>query len=96
MASNEIDLKDILLDCREAELLLALMCQHFSGQFSKYFLAVSSDFCHFVFPIILVSHVNFKQMKRKGFALWNDRAVPFTQGIFTTVMILLQYLHGTG
>ncbi len=73
-----------------------VMCQHFSGQFSKYFLAVSSDFCHFVFPIILVSHVNFKQMKRKGFALWNDRAVPFTQGIFTTVMILLQYLHGTG
>ncbi|WP_198265083.1 transposase [sulfur-oxidizing endosymbiont of Gigantopelta aegis] len=75
---------------------LHVMCQHFSGQFSKYFLAVSSDFCHFVFPIILVSHVNFKQMKRKGFALWNDRAVPFTQGIFTTVMILLQYLHGTG
>ncbi|WP_198264650.1 hypothetical protein [sulfur-oxidizing endosymbiont of Gigantopelta aegis] len=37
-----------------------VMCQHFSGQFSKYFLAVSSDFCHFVFPIILVSHVNFK------------------------------------
>ncbi|WP_198264907.1 IS66 family transposase [sulfur-oxidizing endosymbiont of Gigantopelta aegis] len=73
-----------------------LQTEHFSGQFSKYFLAVSSDFCHFVFPIILVSHVNFKQMKRKGFALWNDRAVPFTQGIFTTVMILLQYLHGTG
>ncbi len=24
--------------------LLQLMCQHFSGQFSKYFLAVSSDF----------------------------------------------------
>ncbi|WP_198263366.1 hypothetical protein [sulfur-oxidizing endosymbiont of Gigantopelta aegis] len=81
---------------RELGVNVNMMCQHFSGQFSKYFLAVSSDFCHFVFPIILVSHVNFKQMKRKGFALWNDRAVPFTQGIFTTVMILLQYLHGTG